>query len=297
MTPIVNAHGHSAMIAFRGKGRGLPLDRWLNEVIWPLEAKEVNPDFVYRETINAIKEMQECGTSAFMDMYFFEDSVAKAAQEMNMPVVIGEGLIDIKGDDIFRKDLDKTLELIEKYKGNSLVKVSVAPHSPYTVKDNNLLKAKKIAKENNCIYQIHTSETKKEFDDSIKKYGLTPVEYLNSLGVLDSKTVLIHCVHLTDKDISIIKENDCKVVHCPESNIMLKSGVAPVYRMLKEGITVALGTDGGASCDRLDIVRAGKLAQELHKSKYNDGTEITDEDVGKMMNINGLKTLGMENCL
>jgi len=291
--PIVNAHAHAAMFPFKGTGEDLPLNKWLNDVIWPLEAKEVNPDFVYNQTKLAIKEMKENDIGAFMDMYFYEDQVAKACEELNMPVVLGEGLLDIKGQDIFDRDLDKTIELFKKYNNHPFISVSVAPHSPYTVNSKNLKKAKELARSYNSIYQIHVSETKKEVNDSILKNKLTPIEYLESLGVLDEKTVLIHCVHLSDNDISIIAKNNCSVVHCPISNLKLGSGIAPISKLIKAGINVALGTDGSASCDKLNIKEAGRIASYLQKGLNCDPTELNKDEIYKMMTVNGLKALNL----
>jgi 5-methylthioadenosine/S-adenosylhomocysteine deaminase len=293
--PLINAHAHAAMVAFRGAGEDLPLDKWLKDVIWPLEAKMVNPDFVYEQTKIAIDEMRGNGIEAFMDMYFFEDSVARACEEKEMPVVLGEGLIDLKGEDIFNKDLERTIMLLEKYKDHSFIKVSVAPHSPYTVSELNLIKAKRVAKDYDCPYQIHVSETKKEFEESFNKYGLSPIEYLERIGVLDDKTVLVHCVFLTDKDISIIAKNNCKVVHCPISNLKLGCGIAPIDKLIRSGVVVALGTDGSASCDNLDIREAGRIASYLQKGINCDPTVLSKKEVIKMMTINGMKALQIEN--
>lgn len=292
--PIVNAHAHAAMFPFKGAGEDLPLDKWLNDVIWPLEAQKVNPDFVYNQTKLAIKEMQDNNIGAFMDMYFYQDQVARACEESKMPVVLGEGLLDIKGQEFFDRDIEKTIELFEKYKNHPFIKVSVAPHSPYTVNSQNLRKAKDLAKKYNSIYQIHASETKKEVDDSILKNNLTPIEYLESLGVLDEKTVLIHCVHLSDNDISIIAKHNCSVVHCPISNLKLGSGIAPISKLLKAGVNVALGTDGSASCDNLDIKEAGRIASYLQKGVNCNPTELSKEEVYKMMTINGVKALNLD---
>lgn len=293
--PLINAHAHAAMVGFKGMAEDLPLDKWLNDVIWPLEDKMVNPSFVYEQTKIAIQEMKDNGIAAFMDMYYFEDQVARAAEEMGMPVVLGDGLVDIKGMDIFEKSLENTKGLLEKYKGHPFIKVSVAPHSPYTVSGPNLIRAKELAKQYGAIYQLHVSETKEEFDNILKEKGLTPIGYLEKLGVLDKKTVLIHCVHLTDNDISIIAKNNCKVVHCPLSNLKLGSGIAPVVKLSKAGVVVALGTDGSASSNRLDIWEAGKFAALLQKGINHDPTLLPVREVIKMMTVNGMKALGLES--
>jgi len=295
--PLINAHCHAAMVGFRGMAEDLPLKNWLNDVIWPLEAKMVTPSFVYEQTKIAIKEMKENGIAAFMDMYFYQDEVARACEEMEMPVVLGEGLIDLKGQEVFDRDLKETERLLEKYKNHPFIKVSVAPHSPYTVNKSNLIKAKELARKYDAIYQLHVAETKEEVDNSIKEHNLTPIEYLESIGVLDEKTVLIHCVWLTDSDISIIVKNNCKVVHCPLSNLKLGSGIAPIAKLLKAGVVVALGTDGAASSNRLDIWEAGKFAALLQKGVNQDPTLLPVQEVVKMMTVNGTRVLGLESIL
>lgn len=292
--PLVNAHAHAAMVGFKGKAEDLPLDKWLRDVIWPLEAKEVNPAFVYEKTKEAIEEMRGNGIGAFMDMYFYEDEVARDCEELQMPVVLGEGLIDLKGQEVFDRDLEKTEMLLEKYKDHPFIKVSVAPHSPYTVSGPNLVMAKELARKYDAVYQIHVAETKKEVEDCLKEHGMTPVAYLDSLGVLDSKTVLVHCVHITDEDISLIASRKCFVVHCPLSNLKLGSGIAPVAKLLKAGVIVALGTDGSASSNRLDIWEAGKFAALLQKGINQDASLLPVREVIRMMTVNGMKALGFE---
>jgi len=292
--PLINAHAHAAMVGFKGKAEDLPLDKWLNDVIWPLEAKEVNPSFVYEQTKIAIKEMKENGISAFMDMYFYEEEVARACEEEGMTVVLGEGLVDIKGQEVFDRDLEKTEELLKRYEDHPLIKVSVAPHSPYTVNGSNLIKAKELARKYDAVYQIHVAETEKEVKESLEKHGMTPVAYLDSLGVLDSKTVLVHCVHLTDEDISLIASRKCFVVHCPLSNLKLGSGIAPVAKLLDAGVIVALGTDGSASSNRLDIWEAGKFAALLQKGINQDASLLPVKEVVRMMTVNGMRALGLD---
>jgi 5-methylthioadenosine/S-adenosylhomocysteine deaminase len=212
---------------------------------------------------------------------------------MQMPVVLGEGLIDLKGQEVFDKDMERTEMLLKKYSNHPFIKVSVAPHSPYAVNKSNLIKAKELARKYNAVYQLHVSETKKEVDDILNKYGMTPVAYLDSIGVLDSKTILVHCVHLTDEEISIIARRKCFVVHCPLSNLKLGSGIAPIAKLLKAGVVVALGTDGSASSNRLDIWEAGKFAALLQKGVNQDPTLLPVKEVVRMMTVNGMKALGL----
>lgn len=294
--PLVNAHTHAAMVAFRGMAEDLPLQEWLEKHIWPSEAKRVNPQFVYQNTKKAIIEMRKNGIEAFCDMYFFEDQVARAARELKMHVVIGEVILDFPTPSAKSPEegLRITEELIEKYKNDKYVKVAVAPHSIYATSREILAKCQKLAQKYNVPLHIHLAETKYEFDECVKKNKMTPVEYLDKLKMLNEKTILAHCVWVTDRDIEIMKKRKVNVAHCPLSNLKLGSGIAPVARMVKKGISIALGTDGAASSNRLDIREAGKFAALLQKGTINDPTQMPAGVAVEMMTINGMRALGMK---
>ncbi|MCX6741074.1 MAG: amidohydrolase, partial [Candidatus Parcubacteria bacterium] len=288
--PLVNAHGHAAMVAFRGLAEDLPLNTWLNQYIWPMEKERVSPRFIYQHTQAAIKEMKANGTALFNDMYFFAEAIARAAEKMKMPAVIGEGILDFPTPSAKtpQEALATTEKLLIKYKNHPLIKIAVAPHSIYTVAAENLIRAKELADQYKTIYHIHCAETQKEFDDCLAQNKLTPVAYLDNLGVLDDKTLLAHCVWLTDEDINILAQRQVKVAHCPLSNLKLGSGVAPIAKMMAKGIVVALGTDGAASSNRLDIWEAGKFAALLQKGINLDPTKISAKQAVAMMTVNGL---------
>jgi 5-methylthioadenosine/S-adenosylhomocysteine deaminase len=292
--PLVNAHTHAAMVAFRGMAEDLPLEKWLNEYIWPAEKEQVNSDFIYEKTKEAILEMKRNGIRIFSDMYFFEDRVAEAARELGMNVVIGEGILDFPTPSAKNpaEALEITEKLLIKYRNDPLVKVAVAPHSIYAVSEKNLIKAKKLALRYNAPLHIHLAETKNEFDECLKKTGLTPIAYLNKLGILDEKALLAHCIWVTDEDLNIMTEKKVNVIHCPLSNLKLGSGIAPLEKMLARKINVCLGTDGAASSNRLDIWEAGKFAALIQKGTTLDSSKVSTGDVVKMMTINGLKALG-----
>lgn len=294
--PFVNAHAHAAMVAFRGKAEDLLLEVWLKKHIWPQEALHVRPKFVYKYAKEAIKEMKENGIRAFCDMYFFERDVARAAIEEKMQVIIGEGIINFPTPSALTPNiaLKKTEELIKEYQNNPYVKVAVSPHAISTASEKILGRSKELAKKYNTLFQIHLTETKKEFDDCKKNLHLTPVEYLDKLGILDEHALLAHCVWLTDKDIKIIAARGAHVAHCPLSNLKLGSGIAPIAKMIKAGINVCLGTDGAASSNRLDIWEAGKFAALLQKGVNLDPTLIPAKTAVKMMSINGMRALGIE---
>ncbi len=294
--PLVNSHTHAAMIAFRGMAEDLPLKDWLEKYIWPAEKEKVGADFVYENTKVAIKEMRRNGIAVFNDMYFFAEEAARAAEEEKMRAVIGEPILDfpVPGSATPEMALETAEKLLIKYKNSDYVSVAVAPHSIYTVCAENLIKAKELAKKYNALYHIHLAETKYEFDECLKENGSTPVGYMDSLGLLDEKTLLAHCVWLTEEDMEILAARSAKVAHCPLSNLKLGSGIAPVAKMMEKGIIVALGTDGAASSNRLDIWEAGKFAALLQKGTTGDAGKLSAKEAIKMMTVNGLKALGIE---
>lgn len=294
--PLVNAHCHAAMVAFRGMAEDLPLKIWLEDYIWPAEKKRVSPSFVYYQTKKAIREMKENGIKVFNDMYFFEKEVARAAKEMKMKVVIGEGMMDFSTPSAknFSEALKITEDLLKSFRNDPFVSVAVAPHSIYTVAKDNLILAKKLAKRYKAIFHIHLAETKAEFKECKRKNKTTPVGYLEKLGILDEKTVLAHCVWLTNRDIEILAKRKAKVVHCPLSNLKLGSGIAPISKMIERGVTVCLGTDGAASSNRLDIWEAGKFAGLLQKGINHNPSLLPAKEVIKMMTVNGMKSLAIQ---
>jgi 5-methylthioadenosine/S-adenosylhomocysteine deaminase len=294
--PLINTHVHAAMVAFRGIAEDTPLDKWLNDFIFPLEKEKVDPNFVYEQTKIAIQEMQNNGIRAFCDMYFFEEEVAKAAEEMKMRAIIGTAIMDfpVPGADNPRQSLAKTEELLNNYRDHPYVSVAVAPHTCYTVPAELLVAAKTLARKYNAVFQTHAPEMKVDFDSFIQKNGCTPIKKMEKLGLLDEKTLLAHCVWVSDEDIDILAKNNVSVAHCPLSNLKLGSGIAPVAKMLAAGVNVAIGTDGAASSNRLDVWEAGKFAALLQKGITNDPTAITAKDAVKMMTVNGMKALGIE---
>lgn len=294
--PLVNAHAHAAMVAFRGMAEDLPLKKWLYEHIFPAEKERVNPKFVYSQTKMAIKEMRANGISAFCDMYFFEREVARAAQELEMPAVIGETIMDFPtpGAKCSEDGLAMNEQLLEEYKKDPIVKVAVAAHSIYTVLPETLVKAKTLAKKYGAVFHLHLAETETEFKDCLLKNNCSPVAYADKLGLLDEKTLLAHCVCVSDEDIEILARRKANVAHCPLSNLKLGSGIAPIAKMIAAGVNVCIGTDGAASSNRLDVWEAGKLAVLMQKGITNDPAGIGAVDAVRMMTVNGLKALGCD---
>lgn len=293
---LVNAHTHAAMVSFRGMAEDVPLDRWLNEYIWPAEKENVSADFVYSNSKKAIREMKKNGIAVFCDMYFFQDQVARAAKEEGVKAVIGEVILDFPTPSAknSKEALRITEQLLEKYINDPNISVAVAPHSIYAVSKEALVAAKKLARKYNAIYHIHLSETRREFEECLEKNKLTPVAYLDSLGILDEKTLVAHCVWVTDEDIEILSKRKSSVIHCPLSNLKLGSGIAPISKMIKKGINVCLGTDGAASSNRLDIWEAGKIAALLQKGMLLSPEEMPINQVLNLMTVNGMSALGIK---
>jgi 5-methylthioadenosine/S-adenosylhomocysteine deaminase len=297
MPGFVNTHTHLAMSIFRGLADDLPLEKWLNEHIFPAEDKFVDEKFCYWGTKLSLAEMILSGTTAFCDMYFFEKETGRAAEEVGVRGIIGEGIVSVFGDEdkIFNNKTKLTKDLLKEFKNSPLISIAVEPHSCYTCGKEILIRSKEFAKENDLLYVVHLAETKKEVDEIKNKFRMSPVEYLDRIGVLDEMTLAAHCVWLNDKDIEILKNRGVKVAHCPESNMKLASGTAPVYRLLKKNIVVSLGTDGSASNNDMDMFSEMDSASKLAKVSTLDPTAVSAKETVRMATINGAKALGMEN--
>ncbi|MFH0892001.1 MAG: amidohydrolase [Candidatus Falkowbacteria bacterium] len=296
MPGMINTHTHAAMSYFRGLADDLPLSDWLEEHIWPAEAKFVNADFVRRASELAILEMIKSGITCFNDMYFFEEAVASVAKTAGIRAVIGEGILDFPSPSAKTpaEAIKKTAELISEFKNEELITAAFAPHSVYACGEECLVKIKELAEKYNALIHIHVAETKKEADDCREKYGRSPVEYLNSLGFLSPRVIAAHSVWLDENDLCIYKERGVKVSHNPVSNMKLASGVAPIPAMLKKGIIVGLGTDGAASNNTLDMFSEMRAASLLHKTVNMDPTVLSARETVKMATIDAARVLGLD---
>jgi len=267
MPGLINAHTHAAMTLLRSYSDDLPLMDWLTKHIWPKEAQIINPETVYIGTLIACYEMAKNGITTFVDMYFYEDMAARAAEEIGLRALIGEGVLSIptphaKGE---LQGIENTKKLIKRYKDNELISPIVAPHAPYTCSDDLLKELACIAIREDVPLHIHLSESEKEFLDMKKEKKLTPTEYLESLGIFEAKVLAAHANYLTDSDISILKRHNVGIAHCPESNAKLASGICPLIKLFDSGINVSLGTDGAASNNNLDILGEMDFALKLQK--------------------------------
>ena len=296
MPGFVNCHTHAPMTCFRGIADDLELMDWLNNYIFPAEAKNVNKNLAYWGTMLACAEMIKSGTTTFKDMYIFEDETARAAKEAGMRCLVGEVLFDFPSPNVKTpaEGLAYTRMLLEKWKDDPLVNIIVEPHALYTCAPSLLSEAKKLADEFNAPVGIHLLENKAERDQLQEKFGKGAVSFLQDIGYLDEKLIAFHCVCLSAQDINVFAEHNCKVVHNPASNMKLASGIAPVPDMLEAGVTVGLGTDGCASNNNLDMIKDMSLAAKLHKVARLDHTVMNAQTVARMATIEGAKVLGME---
>jgi len=299
MPGLINAHTHAPMTLFRGIADDLPLETWLREYIWPAEARWLSPDFVRLGTQLAAAEMIRSGTVLFCDMYFFEDEIAEVCKEVGIRVVIGEGLLDFPTPDYKTPEegLKRNEYLLHKWGGDPLVVPSIQPHSPYTASSELMQQAKALADEYGAPYLLHVSETRSEVQESLEKYGCTPVGRLADLGLLGPTTVAIHGVHLTDEDIKLLAEHGTSVVHCPESQLKLASGFTPVPKLLEAGVRVGLGTDGAASNNNLDMFGEIGTAAKVHKVIAGDPTAMPARQALGMATLEAARVLGLGDRL
>jgi 5-methylthioadenosine/S-adenosylhomocysteine deaminase len=293
---LVNGHTHAAMSLFRGLADDLPLMEWLNNYIFPVESK-MDGDFVFTGTLLACAEMIMSGTTTFCDMYLFEDQVATAARKSGMRCIAGEVLYDFPSPNY--GSIDKGFEyaeaLIQKWQDDPLVSIAVEPHSLFTCSPSLLKTANELALRYNVPLIIHVAETLTEISEVKEKYGKTPVDHLHSLGLLGPHLIADHCVHLEKTEIARMAEQGVKVIHNPESNMKLASGIAPIPELLAKGVTVGLGTDGCASNNNLDLFTEMDMAAKLHKIHTLDPTVMDALTALRMATIEGAKALGLGN--
>jgi 5-methylthioadenosine/S-adenosylhomocysteine deaminase len=292
---LINTHTHAAMSLFRGLADDLPLMSWLNDHIFPAEAK-LDRAMVADGTRLACAEMILSGTTCFCDMYLFTDAVAQTARQCGMRAVVGEVLYDFPSPSYgpIEKGFHYTAQLMAHWAGDPLIRIAVEPHSPYLCAPELLQQAAEMAAVHNAPLIIHLSETRSEVEQIQARYGRTPVGHLANLGVLGPSVVACHAVVLTDADIGLLRQHGVKVSHNPESNMKLASGVAPVPDLLKAGVCVGLGTDGCASNNSLDLFGEMDTAAKLHKVQRLDPTVMPAETVLRMATIDAARVLGME---
>lgn len=294
---LINTHGHAAMSLLRGYADDKPLGEWLNDHIWPTEKQWVDENFVRDGAELAIAEMIKSGTSCFADMYFFPEQTAQAALDAQIRCQITFPIMDFPTawgtgpEDYFSKGL----ELHDSFRANNLVRIGFGPHAPYTVSDEPLKKIAVLAQEMDTPIHIHLHETAEEVEESIKKYGMRPTQRLMDLGLLSPLTQCVHMTQINEIDIAILQQSGAHVIHCPESNLKLASGFCPVDKLMKAGVNVALGTDGAASNNDLDLFSELKTAALLAKTVSNNAAALDAHTALRMATLNGAKALGIDD--
>jgi 5-methylthioadenosine/S-adenosylhomocysteine deaminase len=293
---LVNTHTHAPMVLYRGLADDLPLQTWLEQFIFPAEAKTVSPEFVRAGTRLAALEMIQSGTTTFADMYYFEEEIANETREAGLRAVLGQTVIQFPvpdaptpADGLARADA-----FIVAFKGDSLITPAVAPHALYTLDGPMLRAARELAVRHGVPTLIHLAETRDETKVAQDRRRASPVAYLDSLGFLGPGVVGAHGVWVSAADIAVLRARGVRIAHNPESNMKLASGTAPVPAYLEAGVPVGLGTDGAASNNDLDMFEAMRMAALLHKLEAEDPAVISAQTALEMATIGGARVLGLE---
>ncbi|TAG01761.1 MAG: TRZ/ATZ family hydrolase [Betaproteobacteria bacterium] len=297
MPGLINAHTHAAMSLLRGAADDMALSDWLQKRIWPMEAALVDESFVLVGTQLAAAEMLLGGTTTCADMYFYPKSAANAFLSMGMRAQLALPILDFPTRYAADPDayLALGLEARDEFKGEALLSFALGPHAPYTVGDATFARINAYAAELGMVVHTHLQETAQEVVDAVAKDGVRPTERLQKLGTLSPDFLGAHGVHLNDADIALLAQNNASIVHCPSSNLKLASGIAPVSAMLKAGINVALGTDGAASNNRLDLFEEMRLMALLAKVKANNATAVTAAQAFAAATLGGARALGLSD--
>lgn len=297
MPGLVNAHTHAAMSLMRGLRDDLPLMRWLNEAIWPAEARFVSEAFVRDGSLLAAAEMLCGGVTTCNDMYFFPDAAAQAFDRIGMRAVLGVVVIEFPSayasgaDDYLRRGLATR----DAWKGHPRLSFALAPHAPYTVTDESFRRIQSLSDELDLTIHVHLHETAHEVEESMRQHGVRPLARLASLGLLSPALLAVHAVHLEPAEIAELARHGARAVHCPSSNMKLASGAAPVAAMLDAGIAVGMGTDGAASNNRLDLFEEMRLAALLAKVSTLDATAVTAAQALTMATLGGARAIGLDH--
>lgn len=296
MPGLINTHTHAPMVMFRGLADDLALMDWLQKYIFPAEAKTVSADFVRAGTRLAALEMIQSGTTAYADMYYFEEEIARVTRAAGLRGVLGETIIQFPVADAKTPadSLARTERFAKEFAGDDLITPAVAPHAMYTLDPDTLKACRALADRLKIPVIIHLAETQDEVKTANEKYQATPTAFLESIGFWGPRTLAAHAVHMTPADIEILARRGVGVAHNPESNMKLASGIAPVEAMRKAGIAVGLGTDGAASNNDLDMFEAMRQAAFLHKLVANDPRAIPAPVALEMGTIAGARAMGMD---
>ena len=296
MPGLINTHTHVPMVLFRGIADDLVLMEWLQKYIFPAEAKNVDEQFVRWGTRLGCLEMIQGGTTTYVDMYYFEDAIADETARAGMRAVLGENLIDFPAPD--NKTWDAGIAYTEKFaakwKGHALITPAIAPHAPYTVSTDHLKQAHAFSQRLGVPLVIHVAEDPAEVKTIQERYGASSVAYLDRIGLLDERVIAAHMVWPTSDDIATLAKRSVGVAHCPQSNMKLAGGAAPVPQMLKAGVAVGLGTDGAASNNDLNLWEEIDTAAKLHKLTSKDPTVVNAREALEMATIRGARAIHLD---
>ncbi len=299
MPGLVNAHTHAAMSLMRGMADDLPLMTWLQDHIWPAEAKWLSKEFVRDGTELAVAEMLLGGTTCFADMYFFNDAVAQAVSQLGIRSSIGFAIIEFPTHwaESASEYISKGLAVRDAYKFDPLIQFHFAPHAPYTVNDNTLASIQTLADELDLPIQMHVHETAHEVETGVADTGKRPLQRLYDQGMLSPSFIAVHMTQLNADEIDLVTRTGAHVVHCPESNLKLASGICPVDALLTAGVNVALGTDSAASNNDLDMFGEARMAALVAKGFSGNAEAIPASQALQMATINGARALGMDDVI
>ena len=293
---LVNAHTHIPMVLFRGIADDLNLQDWLTKYIFPAEAKNVTREFVVAGTQLGLAEMIRGGITTYADMYYFEDAIAEETKRAGVRGVLGETVIDfpVADNKTWAEAMVYTERFLKRWKGDSLITAAVAPHAPYTVSKEHLNEVRALAEKLDAPILTHLAEAPTETEFMAKTYNSRPAMYLERINFLSPRVLAAHAVHINGEEIAILKRREVGVAHCPQSNMKLASGTAPVPAMLKAGLRLGLGTDGAASNHDLSLWEEMDSAAKLHKLISGDPTAVPAQDVLAMATIGGARALHLE---
>ena len=293
---LINAHGHAAMTLMRGFADDLPMMTWLHEHVWPTEQKWVNADFVYDGSMLACAEMVRGGITCFNDMYFFPEETVRAVDQTGMRATVGLIVVDFPSAWAQDADeyLNKGLELHDQLHNHTLITTAFAPHAPYSVSDAPLQRIAMLAEELDIPIHMHVHETADEVMQMVEQHGMRPLQRLDELGLLSPRLLAVHMTQLNKSEITRCAETGVHVVHCPESNLKLASGFCPVHELSQAGINIALGTDGAASNNDLNMLSEMRTTALLGKGVAADASAVAAEQVLRMATINAARSLGLD---
>lgn len=297
MPGLVNAHTHSPMTLMRGLADDLALMDWLNNHIWPAEAKFMSEEYIRDGATIAYAEMIRSGTTCFNEHFFFPEVLANTAKEVGLRASIGLIVMSFPNAYANNEDeyLQKAKSTLEQSADHELISYTMAPHAPYTTTDNVLSKMSDIAQTHQLPIHMHMHESRSEIEGSMKEFDMRPLTRMHKLGILNSRFQCVHMTQVDESDLELLKATGAHVTHCPESNLKLASGYAPVQMLLDNGINVCLGTDGGASNNDLDMFGEMRSAAMIGKTIADDPTAVSAKTALRMATINGARALGLEN--